>query len=52
MGWAIEMRAVWRAELRGGAWDLSLGREGRMTEPLYVWGELWFFWAGGGDEVL
>ena len=21
--WAIEMRAVWRAELRGGAWDLS-----------------------------
>ena len=23
LGWAIEMRAVWRAELRGGAWDLS-----------------------------
>ena len=23
--WAIEMRAVWRAELRGGAWDASFG---------------------------
>jgi hypothetical protein len=23
-----------------------------MTEPLSVWREVWFFWAGGGDEVL
>jgi hypothetical protein len=23
LSWAIEMRAVWRAELRGGAWDAS-----------------------------
>jgi hypothetical protein len=26
--------------------------EGGMTEPLSVWREVWFFWAGGGDEVL
>jgi hypothetical protein len=24
---AIEMKAAWRAELRGGAWDLSFCRE-------------------------
>jgi hypothetical protein len=30
----MEMRAVWKAELRGGAWDLSFGREWGMTEPL------------------
>jgi len=23
-----------------------------MTEPLSLWGEGWFFWAGGGDEAL
>ena len=29
MGWAIEMRVVRRAELRGGAWDVSFcGEEG------------------------
>jgi hypothetical protein len=27
--WAIEMRVVWRAELRGGAWDLSFCGEKR-----------------------
>jgi len=47
--WAIEMRAVWRPELRGGAWDLSFCG---MPEPLSLWGEVWFFWAGGGDEDL
>jgi len=41
--WAIEMRAVWRAELRGGAWDASFGGKGGMPEPLSVWGEGWFF---------
>jgi len=51
LSWAIEMRAVWRAELRGGAWDASFcGEEGGMPEPRSLWGELWFFWAGGGDE--
>ena len=25
--------------------------EGGMPEPLSVWGEGWFFWAGGGDEA-
>jgi len=35
LGWAIEMRAVWRPELRGGAWDASFcGEEGGMLEPL------------------
>jgi len=29
LGWAIEMRAVWRAELRGGAWDASFRGEKR-----------------------
>jgi len=29
LGWAIEMRAVWRAELRGGAWDASFCGEKR-----------------------
>ena len=53
MSWAIEMRAVWRVELRGRAWDLSFcGEKGGMPEPLSLWGELWFFWAGGGDEAL
>ena len=28
LSWAIEMRAVWRAELRGGAWGLSFCGEG------------------------
>jgi len=23
-----------------------------MPEPLSLWGEVWFFWAGGGDEAL
>jgi hypothetical protein len=50
---AIQMRAVWRAELRGGAWDLSFcGEQWEMTEPRSLWGEVWFFWAGGGDEAL
>ena len=31
---AIEMRAVWRAELRGGAWDASFGGKRGMPEPL------------------
>ena len=22
-----------------------------MPEPLSLWGEVWFFWAGGGDEA-
>jgi hypothetical protein len=26
--------------------------EGGMIEPLYVWGEGWSFWAGGGDEAF
>ena len=52
LSWAIEMRAVWRVELRGGAWDASFGGRGGMTEPRSMWGELWFFWAGGGDEAL
>jgi len=29
LSWAIEMRAVWRAELRGGAWGLSFCGEKR-----------------------
>jgi hypothetical protein len=41
---AIQMRAVWRAELRGGARDASFcGEEGGMPEPRSLWGELWFF---------
>ena len=52
MSWAIQMRAVWRAELKGGAWDLSLGGEGGMPEPRSLWGEVWFFWAGREDEAL
>ena len=48
----IGLRAVWRAELRGGAWDLSFcGEQWEMTEPRSLWGEVWFFWAGGGDEA-
>jgi len=27
--WAVEMRAVWRAEPKGGAWDLSFCGEKR-----------------------
>ena len=30
---------------------LLRGEEG-MPEPLSLWGEVWFFWAGGGDEAL
>jgi len=30
---------------------LLRGEEG-MTEPRSLWGEVWFFWAGGGDEAL
>jgi hypothetical protein len=48
----IGLREVWRAELRGGAWDLSLGGEWGMPELLSLWREVWFFWAGGGDEAL
>ena len=22
-----------------------------MPEPLSLWGEVWLFWAGGGDEA-
>jgi len=33
---AIEMRAVWRAELRGGAWGLSFCGRGGMPEPLFM----------------
>jgi len=29
LSWAIEMRAVWRAEPRGGAWDASFCGEKR-----------------------
>jgi hypothetical protein len=48
----IGLRAVWRAELRGGAWDLSsCGEQWGMTEPRSLWGEVWFFWACGGDEA-
>jgi hypothetical protein len=47
---AIEMRAVWRAELRGGAWDLSFCGEKGGCLSRSLWGEGWFFWAGGGDE--
>ena len=25
--------------------------EGGMTEPRSLWGEVWLFWAGGGDEA-
>jgi len=45
------MRAVWRVELRGAAWDASFEGKGGMTEPRSLWGEVWFFWAGGGDEA-
>ena len=35
-GWAIEMRAAWRPELRGGAWDLSFcGEKGDARAALY-----------------
>jgi len=33
---AIQMRAVWRAELRGGAWDASFGgKRGDTRAALY-----------------
>jgi hypothetical protein len=51
LSWVIERRAVWRVELRGGAWDASFGGKGEMLEPLSLWGEVWLFWAGGGDEA-
>jgi hypothetical protein len=36
LSWAIEMRAVWRVELRGGAWDASFGgRRGDARAALY-----------------
>jgi len=46
------MRAVWRPELRGGAWDASFGGEKGGCPSRSLWGEVWFFWAGGGDEAL
>ena len=53
LSWAIEMSAIQGPELRGGAWDLSFcGGKGGMPEPRSLWGEVWFFWAGGGDEAL
>jgi hypothetical protein len=37
LSWAIEMRAVWRVELRGGVWDLSFcgGEGGCPSRALY-----------------
>ena len=52
MSWAIEMRAVWRAELRGGAWEASFYGEKGGCPSRFLWGEVWLFWAGGGDEAL
>ena len=26
--------------------------KGGMPAPLSLWGEVWLFWAGGGDEDL
>jgi hypothetical protein len=37
LSWAIQMRAAWRAELRGGAWDASFGGKGGMPELLSLW---------------
>ena len=47
----IGLRAVWRVSQRvkRGTFPFA-GRRG-MPEPLSLWGEVWFFWAGGGDEA-
>jgi len=39
LGWAIEMRAVWRPELRGGAWDASFCGEKRGCPSRFMYGE-------------
>jgi hypothetical protein len=42
LSWAIEMRAVWRVELRGGAWDAFFCREKRDARAA-LYGERYGF---------
>ena len=46
------MRAVWRPELRVERGTFPFAGEGGMPEPRSLWGEVWLFQAGGGDEAL
>ena len=48
----IGLRAAWRVSQRVERGTFPFAGKGGMPEPLSVWGEVWFFWAGGGDEAL
>jgi hypothetical protein len=43
LSWAIEMRAVWRAELRGGSWDASFCGEKGGCPSCFLYGERYGF---------